>query len=36
MDSLIAALALRYHCCLATRNEDDFKATGIAIVNPWS
>jgi tRNA(fMet)-specific endonuclease VapC len=35
MDSLIAALALHHHCCLATRNEDDFKETGVTLVNPW-
>jgi tRNA(fMet)-specific endonuclease VapC len=35
MDSLIAALALHHNCSLVTRNEDDFKDTGIAIVNPW-
>ena len=35
LDSLIAALALHHNCTLATRNEDDFRATGIAIVNPW-
>lgn len=35
LDSLIAALALHHTCTLATRNEDDFRATGIAIVNPW-
>ena len=35
MDSLIAALALHHHCCLATRNEDDFRDTGVTLVNPW-
>jgi tRNA(fMet)-specific endonuclease VapC len=35
IDSLIAALALHYQCCLVTRNEDHFKETGITIVNPW-
>lgn len=35
IDSLIAALALHYQCCLATRNEDHFKEIGITIVNPW-
>jgi toxin FitB len=35
MDSLIAALALHHHCRLATRNEDDFKETGVTLVNPW-
>lgn len=36
LDSLIAALTLHYHCTLATRNEDDFRAAGINIINPWS
>lgn len=35
MDSLIAALALHHHCCLVTRNEDDFRETGVTIANPW-
>jgi tRNA(fMet)-specific endonuclease VapC len=35
LDSLIAALALYHKCTLATRNEADFRATGIAIINPW-
>jgi predicted nucleic acid-binding protein len=35
MDSLVAAVALYGQFTLATRNEDDFKDTGIAIVNPW-
>jgi tRNA(fMet)-specific endonuclease VapC len=35
VDSLIAAIALTHHCSLATRNESDFKATGIVVVNPW-
>jgi predicted nucleic acid-binding protein len=35
MDSLIAALALHHQCSLVTRNEDDFKDTGVAVVNPW-
>jgi len=35
LDSLIAALALHHDCTLATRNEDDFRATGIALINPW-
>lgn len=36
MDSLIAALALHYSCSLATRNEDDFRDTGVALINPWT
>ncbi|MDA2919122.1 type II toxin-antitoxin system VapC family toxin [Desulfobacterota bacterium AH_259_B03_O07] len=35
IDSLIAALALHHNCTLVTRNEDDFKETGVTIVNPW-
>jgi toxin FitB len=35
IDSLIAASALYNHCSLVTRNESDFKHTGIAIINPW-
>jgi len=35
MDSLIAALGLHYSCLLVTRNEDDFKGTGVTVINPW-
>ncbi|MDP9314623.1 MAG: type II toxin-antitoxin system VapC family toxin [Chloroflexota bacterium] len=35
LDSLIAALALQHRCTLATRNTDDFRATGISLINPW-
>lgn len=35
MDSLIAATALTHNLTLITRNQDDFKSTGIEIVNPW-
>ncbi|NJK39836.1 MAG: type II toxin-antitoxin system VapC family toxin [Oscillatoriales cyanobacterium RM2_1_1] len=35
MDSLIAAIALRNSCVLATRNESDFDGTNVEIVNPW-
>ena len=35
IDSLIAATALYNHCSLVTRNETDFKHTGIGIINPW-
>ena len=35
IDSLLAATALYNHCSLVTRNEADFKHTGIAIINPW-
>ncbi len=36
MDSLIAATALQNSLQLVTRNTDDFAATGLALVNPWS
>lgn len=35
IDSLIAALALTHSCSLVTRNEADFKDTGLNITNPW-
>jgi toxin FitB len=35
LDSLIAALALHHRCTLVTRNEDDFKGTGVSVLNPW-
>lgn len=35
IDSLIAAQALHYGCRLATRNQDHFLDTGVAVVNPW-
>jgi len=34
-DSLIAATAKIHNLTLATRNTDDFVATGIALINPW-
>ena len=36
IDSLIAALALYHNYTLVTRNEADFKDTGITVLNPWS
>ena len=36
IDSLVAATALHHHCRLVTCNEDDFKHSGIALLNPWS
>ena len=36
MDSLIAALALHHGFSLVTRNEDDFRGTGVVILNPWA
>ena len=35
-DSLIAATALCYGLHLATRNEKDFAATGVGLVNPFA
>lgn len=35
IDSLIAALALVHSCSLVTRNEADFKDTGLNVTNPW-
>jgi len=34
-DALIAATALVHGMTVVTRNVDDFKPTGIAILNPW-
>jgi tRNA(fMet)-specific endonuclease VapC len=36
IDSLIAALALHHSYTLVSRNESDFKDTGIAVINPWN
>ena len=36
IDSLIAATAIRHRLAIITRNESDFAATGVDIVNPWS
>lgn len=35
VDSLIAALALENEMYLVTRNETDFQASGVALLNPW-
>lgn len=35
VDGLIAATALRYGLQVMTRNEGDFKATGVRVINPW-
>ncbi|NYT83885.1 type II toxin-antitoxin system VapC family toxin [Alcaligenaceae bacterium] len=34
-DALIAATALVHGMAVVTRNVDDFKPTGVTIVNPW-
>ena len=36
IDSLIAATAIRHRLAIVTRNESDFAATGVDIVNPWN
>jgi toxin FitB len=35
LDSLIAATALRHNLTIASRNERDFRAAGVKIVNPF-
>lgn len=35
IDSLIAAIAIANSCTLVTRNESDFRDTGLDVVNPW-
>lgn len=35
MDSLIAATALKHNLFLITKNESDFKNTGVKILNVW-
>jgi predicted nucleic acid-binding protein len=36
MDSLIAAQAIHHGYSLVTRNESDFRHTGVTVMNPWS
>jgi predicted nucleic acid-binding protein len=36
LDSLIAATAYTHHLTLITRNENDFVACNIALINPWT
>jgi toxin FitB len=36
LDSLIAATAYTHHLTLITRNESDFVACNIALINPWA
>lgn len=35
IDGLIAACALRYGCTLVTRDEADYRETGVPLLNPW-
>jgi tRNA(fMet)-specific endonuclease VapC len=35
IDSLIAAIVLQGKYVLVTRNDEDFKHTGITVINPW-
>ncbi|HEY3266679.1 MAG TPA: type II toxin-antitoxin system VapC family toxin [Armatimonadota bacterium] len=35
MDSLIAAQAIHHGYSLVTRNESDFRDTGVHLINPW-
>lgn len=35
-DSIIAAVARKSNLCLVTRNVNDFKNSGLEILNPWS
>ena len=35
VDGLIAATALRHRLTVVTRNESDFAATGVDLLNPW-
>ena len=35
VDSMIAAVAQTYNLIIVTRNENDFTATNVAILNPW-
>ena len=36
IDSLIAATAVRHRLAIVTRNESNFAATGVDILNPWN
>ena len=35
-DAMIAAIALANKFTMVTRNTEDFKATGVTLINPWS
>lgn len=36
LDKQIAATALVYDLCVVTRNVDDFKTTGVKVINPFN
>lgn len=36
VDSLIAAVAYTYSLTIVTRNESDFEASNVTVLNPWS
>ena len=36
IDSLLAAQAIQHACILVTRNESDFRDTGVQLTNPWA
>lgn len=36
IDSLIAAIVLQGKYVLVTRNDEDFKHSGITVINPWT
>ena len=36
LDSLIAAVAYTHNLVMVTRNESDFAASDLAIINPWT
>ena len=36
LDSLIAAVAYTYNLIVVTRNESDFTASNVTILNPWN
>lgn len=36
IDGLIAAIAVTHHLTVVTRNEKDFTATSVRLLNPWA
>ena len=36
LDSLIAAVAYTYNLIVVTRNESDFTASNVTLLNPWN